>query len=148
MMSEFSPEAPSAESSSGSGKKKFLTVDEARRALPLVSRVVGDIRKAYGKEVELEQDYAAALDRGGEAEELQSIEDEREAIVDRMNGLTEELSDIGCELKDWETGLCDFPAIRDGREVCLCWKDGEETIGHWHETYVGFSGRQPLDEKP
>jgi hypothetical protein len=146
-MSESSSEAPLAESRSGRSKKKFFTVDEARRALPLVSRVVGDIRTAYRKAVELERDYTAALDRGGESEELQRIESDREAIVDRMNTLTEELSDIGCELKDWETGLCDFPALRDDREVCLCWKDGEASIDHWHETYSGFRGRQPLDDR-
>ena len=143
---ESSFEAPSTESAS-EGRKKYFSVSEAQRALPLVSRIVGDIRKAYGQAVELEQAYAAAVDRGAGLGRLEQIENEREGVIVRMNELMEELSGIGCELKDWETGLCDFPALRDGREVCLCWKDGEERIGHWHETYAGFGGRQPLDDR-
>jgi hypothetical protein len=47
-------------------------------------------------------------------------------------------------LRDLERGLIDFPAIRDGQEVYLCWIDGEAEIGFWHELDAGYSGRQPL----
>ena len=47
-------------------------------------------------------------------------------------------------LRDIDRGLVDFPAIRDGREVYLCWVDGEDDIGHWHELDAGYLGRQPL----
>ena len=42
-------------------------------------------------------------------------------------------------------GLCDFPSVRDGREVFLCWKLGEPEVCHWHEKNAGFAGRQSLD---
>ena len=51
----------------------------------------------------------------------------------------------GVEIKDLSTGLIDFPSLRGGRVVYLCWRMGEETITHWHETNVGFAGRQPLE---
>ncbi|HZD80089.1 MAG TPA: DUF2203 domain-containing protein [Actinomycetota bacterium] len=47
-------------------------------------------------------------------------------------------------LRDPETGLVDFPAERDGRPIFLCWRMGEERVGHWHEIHSGFVGRQPL----
>ena len=47
-------------------------------------------------------------------------------------------------LRDLERGLVDFPALRDGREVYLCWVDGEADIGFWHELDAGYRGRQAL----
>jgi len=49
-------------------------------------------------------------------------------------------------LKDVDAGLVDFVGMRNGREVYLCWRYGEEEIGFWHELNAGFSGRQPVDE--
>jgi len=51
---------------------------------------------------------------------------------------------FGCELKGVRQGLVDFPALRDGREVYLCWQYDEPEIAFWHEVDAGFAGRQPL----
>lgn len=48
------------------------------------------------------------------------------------------------QIKDLERGLLDFPAIIGGREVFLCWEDGEEDIEHWHELDAGYAGREKL----
>lgn len=59
--------------------------------------------------------------------------------------LTTELNDLGVELKDYSRGLIDFPSMREGRVVLLCWQLGEdERIEWWHELEGGFIGRQPL----
>ena len=50
----------------------------------------------------------------------------------------------GILVRHIESGLVDFPSLRDGREVYLCWLLGEKDIGFWHETNVGYSSRQPL----
>jgi uncharacterized protein DUF2203 len=55
-----------------------------------------------------------------------------------------ELQSAGIVVRDPARGLIDFPALRDGREVYLCWLDGEEEIGYWHDPDAGFAGRQPL----
>jgi hypothetical protein len=49
-------------------------------------------------------------------------------------------------LRDLDRGLVDFPAVREGTEVYLCWQEGEEEIGFWHEPDTGFAGRRPLDD--
>lgn len=54
------------------------------------------------------------------------------------------IREIGCELKDLDLGLVDFPALRDGRLVYLCWKRGEARIEYWHEWDAGYVGRQKI----
>ena len=56
----------------------------------------------------------------------------------------ERLALDGILLRDPETGLVDFPAMRNGEPVYLCWRLGEERVGHWHPLDTGFSGRRPL----
>jgi hypothetical protein len=56
----------------------------------------------------------------------------------------ERLAEENILLRDPETGLVDFPGERDGRRVWLCWRMGEERVGHWHDLDTGFVGRQPL----
>jgi len=56
----------------------------------------------------------------------------------------EDLFQLGAHLKDLETGLVDFYSRRGQEVVFLCWKEGEEEIGHWHSLQGGFKSRQPL----
>jgi len=51
----------------------------------------------------------------------------------------------GAIVKDPDTGLVDFPAVREGEEILLCWQLGEEQVAHWHGLEEGFAGRRPLD---
>ena len=51
----------------------------------------------------------------------------------------------GCIMKDIDLGLIDFPSMRDGRAVYLCWKAGEDRITHWHGMDEGFSERERLE---
>jgi hypothetical protein len=62
----------------------------------------------------------------------------------RLQRLIKKLLESGVEVKDLDTGLVDFRSLRDGREVYLCWKFGEDQIKFWHELDSGFSGRQEL----
>jgi hypothetical protein len=61
--------------------------------------------------------------------------------------LREEIERLAHEnilLRDPETGLVDFPGEREGRRVWLCWRMGEDRVGHWHELDAGFRSRRPL----
>jgi len=64
---------------------------------------------------------------------------------DRLDALIHNIQDTGVIIKDINTGLLDFPAIKDEREVYLCWKHGEGDIAYWHEIEDGFAGRQSID---
>jgi len=67
-----------------------------------------------------------------------------------MKKLEEEvkkLEELGCVLKDMSMGLIDFPAVRLGERVWLCWKLGEDHIRYWHSRHEGFGGRKPVEEK-
>lgn len=67
-------------------------------------------------------------------------------VAREIRALLEELGALGVEVKDPDQGLIDFRALRDGREVYLCWKLGEgPRIRWWHELDTGFGGRRPLD---
>lgn len=55
---------------------------------------------------------------------------------------------LGCELKDPQQGLVDFPSSIEGNIAYLCWQRGEGSIGFWHPLETGFAGRRPLKASP
>lgn len=65
---------------------------------------------------------------------------------DRLDELIHSIQDTGAVIKDINTGLLDFPAMKEGREVYLCWQHGEGEIAFWHEIDTGFAGRRSIDE--
>jgi hypothetical protein len=67
-----------------------------------------------------------------------------EAATAELSACIEELTELGVQVKDLDTGLVDFPSFRDGDEVLLCWQLGEDEIAWWHTLDGGFAGRQPL----
>jgi hypothetical protein len=64
--------------------------------------------------------------------------------ADGIKRCVEELTALGVQVKDLDTGLVDFPSWRDGEEVLLCWQLGEGEIAWWHTLDGGFAGRRPL----
>ena len=64
----------------------------------------------------------------------------------RLDDLVHRILATGAEIKDLNSGLLDFRALRGGREVYLCWKHGESAIEFWHELDTGFAGRRPIEE--
>ena len=65
--------------------------------------------------------------------------------MDRLSDLIDELREVGVDLKDFQKGLVDFPALYEDREVQLCWKKGEDQIEYWHEADAGYAGRQATE---
>ena len=63
-----------------------------------------------------------------------------------MRDTRAELREMEVVLRDLDRGLVDFPALRHGREIYLCWVEGEPSIEYWHEPDAGFDGRRPLDD--
>jgi len=59
-------------------------------------------------------------------------------------GCVDRLEQLGVLVKDLDSGLVDFPALRHGEEVLLCWQVGEDDVAYWHGVEEGFAGRKPL----
>ena len=127
---------------------RTYTVAQANRTLPLVRRIAEDIVLQYRRwqekvrEFEMRTSRSTAAAPDADAERLQREVQELAAEIDGYIG---ELTDLGIEFKDYERGLVDFPGVRDGRPVYLCWQLGEPEVRFWHELEAGFLGRQPLD---
>ena len=127
---------------------KYFTVDEANKTLPLVRRIVQDIVDDYErwKESLTRYELIAAGDTpdAGESPAAVALRQDVDEIAQRINGYIDELKQIGCVLKGFDDGLVDFYSKAGEREIFLCWRLGEDRVGHWHELDAGFAGRQPL----
>lgn len=131
-------------------EKKYFTAAEANATLPLVRAIVRDITE-LSREIHERQERLARVrpPKHGQIseayqEELRLAEAEMERDQERLLGYTQELRNLGVELKDYFTGLVDFPCLMDDREVYLCWRLGEAEVAYWHEVEAGFAGRQRL----
>jgi hypothetical protein len=128
---------------------KLFTPEQATQMLPLVRRIVEDIVTSVGRWRERIRDFelaTAAVTSHSPDPRAASLEREARAIAEEVDRFVRELTALGVELKDYETGLVDFPAERDGRPVYLCWRLGEPKVQFWHEIDAGFVGRRPLEE--
>jgi hypothetical protein len=122
---------------------RHFSIAEANAALDWVSERIEAIREARDRLAEPEAHAVLAeiapANGGGEPARLvgEGFRDVRRRLV--------ELQAAGIVLRDLERGLVDFPSLRDGREIYLCWELGEDRVAHWHELEAGFGGRQPLE---
>jgi hypothetical protein len=81
---------------------------------------------------------------GHHAADVAALRREVQSAATALQQLIDELDATGAVLKGIDEGLLDFPSLREGRVVYLCWRLGEDTISYWHEMDTGFAGRQPL----
>lgn len=94
-------------------------------------------------EVEKTLSYVLEIKKSSE---VLSDEAEMADAMERLQHEMQKLEDLGCVLKDMNVGLVDFPAVRLGTRVWLCWKSGEKKVGFWHGLHEGFTGRKPVNE--
>jgi len=78
---------------------------------------------------------------------LLAIRARRDTSAAALKEIFERMNTWGVQIKDLDIGLIDFLTRYHGREVCLCWKLGEDKIRFWHGTEDGFAGRKPIDEE-
>jgi hypothetical protein len=122
--------------------RRHYTIDEARALLPWVTERLGAVRRAHERltDADARRRLAEGAPGNGGGSAGKGVS---EAFLELQEGMGAfERRDI--VLRDVERGLIDFPALRDGREVYLCWIDGEADIAFWHDLDAGFAGRQPL----
>lgn len=129
---------------------RYFTRAEAEALLPRVEPLLRELQSMARELVHTLETLAALQEKmrgNGHAHlaEYRQLQERSEELRAQAEARAGELQAMGIELKDIASGLIDFPALREGRPVYLCWRLGEgERIGWWHELDAGFAGRQPL----
>ena len=121
---------------------RHYTLEEARAQLPWVRERIVALRDARDRLTDAEAREALIGASGGNGGGS-SGRQVGEAFVELRAGAAE-FADRGIVLRDLDRGLIDFPSLREGREVYLCWIEGEDDIAFWHDLDAGYAGRQPL----
>ncbi len=121
---------------------RHYTLEEANAALGWVQDVIASLRSAREglSDEEAREALAEAGPQNGGGDPGRVVS---EAFLQLREALAR-LQEAEVVLRDLDRGLVDFPAIRDDREVYLCWVEGEDEISYWHDLEAGFAGREPL----
>jgi len=129
---------------------RHFTPDEANAALeqvrPLVERMV-ERRREHVTALERQEELEGRIRGNGGGippAELAEASAEVDRLERELARAVDGIVQLGVQVKDLDEGLIDFPALRRGETVLLCWKLGEDEIGYWHTLDGGFAGRRPL----
>jgi hypothetical protein len=130
--------------------QRLFTVEEAGEALeevrPLAEQMV-EHRRALAEAMERQEQLQARIGGNGGLLSPADLAEAQETVEREAAGVAiciERINRAGAIVKDVDDGLVDFPSLRDGEEVLLCWRVGEDEIGWWHRPDDGFAGRRPL----
>ena len=124
-------------------EKRYWTLEEANACIPELVDEISQLRAIRNLLAGLHAEITPLLEvvssNGGSKHTpaLLRATAQFQEILDRIAAR-------GCHLKGLDPGLVDFPHLREGREVYLCWRMGEAQIRYWHEIEAGFDGRQAL----
>lgn len=124
---------------------KIFTLEEANTLLPAVIPMLLEIKSCHNLIASYRDAARAAANSaqfGGGGMESGSV---YVKSLYELGKLTLELDSLGVQLKDYSRGLIDFPSMRGGRIILLCWQLGEAgQLEWWHDLETGFAGRKPL----
>jgi hypothetical protein len=126
-------------------EERIFTLEEAKYLLPRLRSILEDAGQEWRRMKLLNPEIQKLRDRAS----LDAFSPFGVPYVHSLSHLVyllQQIKDMGVLLKDVDQGLCDFPYMRHGKVVYLCWRLDEESIGYWHEIETGFAGREPLDE--
>ena len=121
----------------------FYDIDEANARIPHVRELLTQLRDERDALIRL-RDRSQEPD--ADEDERRRIHLRMQGIVDQMQAAVVRIDDWSITLRDIQSGLIDFPALVNGRQVCLCWQLGEDEVEWWHELADGFAGRKHLTE--
>jgi hypothetical protein len=129
---------------------RYFTLDEANAAVDELRPVVEEMVVHHRRLLEAQARRAALTERAGSnggdltPTDFGEVEEELELQASALARSVERIQAAGALVKDLDQGLLDFPAVRDGEEVLLCWRLGEDKIAYYHGTDEGFASRKPL----
>jgi len=122
---------------------KHYTVEEAHALLPRVREWLGQVESFEKRLAELDTRLrslaSSGHDLGGDTVNAAV------KVRAELQAVAQEFQSREIQIKDLERGLIDFPALRDGKEIFLCWEKDEDEIGFWHDLDSGFPGRERLE---
>ena len=122
---------------------QYFTLQEANDALNIIRPLMDEVQVIRQKILENQPEAWPAIEKsagnGGNRALSNLVQD-----FEKLDALVHQIQDTGAQIKDINTGLLDFSALKNGREVYLCWQHGEDDIQYWHEIEAGFAGRQPI----
>lgn len=128
---------------------QYFGIDAANERLRDVKPLLEQLKADRDRVAEIQAELEPGRETNGSsdhAEQMAELEREVRGLVRRMQAAVVQIDEWGVTLRDIPSGLIDFPALANGRPIWLCWRLGEDDIAWWHETNVGFDGRQPLTE--
>ncbi len=121
---------------------KHYTIEEARALLPDVRKWLGEIERLQQQLRELDL-RLSSLSSSGDDVGGDTVNTSIKTHA-KLHGVLNEFESRAIQIKDLERGLIDFPALRNGKEILLCWEKDEEDIEFWHDLESGYPGREPL----
>ena len=124
---------------------RYFSLDEARATLPQVKGLMEQVQSARREILRVRPDALPAIEKAA-ANGGNKAAGELSLHAMRLEQGFKGIIALGVTVKDIDAGLVDFLGLRNGREVYLCWRYGEEELAYWHELNAGFAGRHPLDE--
>jgi len=131
--------------------ERYFSSTDVEKLIPKLTatmeRVMGAHREAMKIEGEMKAEQERITMTGGAAfDRAKWLADQqrRDRLVERVRAGLDAVTKLGGTPKDLEQGLVDFPHMREGREVNLCWKFGEKVIQYWHGLDEGYASRKPL----
>ena len=123
---------------------QYFTLEEANEALKVIHPLMNEVQAIRQKILANQPEAWPAIEKsagnGGNRALSDMVQD-----FERFDMLIHQIQDTGAQIKDINIGLLDFSALKDGREVYLCWQYGEGEIAFWHEVEAGYAGRQPIE---
>ena len=124
---------------------KLFTVEEANSLLPTVRPIVKSIQLSHRRLISFQKTAKHAAEGAEYGGGGMSAGPRYARVLVELSLHASKLESLGIQLKDYRQGLIDFPSMRDGRVVLLCWKADEgDQVEWWHDVEAGFAGRQPL----
>lgn len=124
---------------------KIFSVEEANSLLPAVGHIVKKIQRAYTQIIAHRSEANQAAENAEQGGGGIGNGVAYASLLIDMTALVNEIEALGVQLKDFSRGLIDFPSLRDGRVVLLCWQIGEgDRLEWWHDVDSGYAGRTPL----
>jgi hypothetical protein len=122
----------------------YFTLQEANETLESIRPLMDELQEIRQAILKNQPEAWPAIERsagnGGNRALSNMVQD-----FEKLDALVHQIQATGALIKDINMGLLDFPALREGQEVYLCWQYGEGEIAFWHEVDAGFAGRQPIE---